>query len=440
MKRKNLSKFVALAMAGAMMIVPIPASAAEVDSEDAAQGTTTGTGDVEGIVNKDVFKVELPTVATGDTTFNFILDPQGLIKDTNGTAYTNATFAPDAKGLYFANAKDDGSTEYKASSPALSAKNKGTTDVDVTLTAAAKDLSGTGYSIGLSDSDAFADKSTSVYLAMVSGSQTAPLTKTGAKITSTLNAAPADAYEVTYNSTDSKYEYGLTAAAQAAGYTGFDSLDFNLVGACNTNADWASAKDATPGVDVAWELERHYIVPVFDGSSNISITYKGADPAVGSLMFTKPDGTTWAPPANVYGSSILINTGEKKISLAATWLNALKGLDAFGIGTYSVKVNNKDYGFIIPAPTPESDGSTSISLAFEGADIAAGSITFTKPNGSAWTPPASAYNDTGLVIDNTAKTLVLSESWLSSIKVLDGFGTGTYSANINGTQYDFILK
>lgn len=281
MKRKNLSKFVALAMAGAMMIVPIPASAAEVDSEDAAQGTTTGTGDVEGIVNKDVFKVELPTVATGDTTFNFILDPQGLITDTNGSAYTDATFAPDAKGLYFANPVTGGTTvEYKASSPALSAKNKGTTNVDVTLTAAAKDLSTADYSIALSDSDTFVDKSTSVYLALVSGSQTATLTKDGATITDTLDAAPADAYEVTYNSTESKYEYGLTAAAQAADYTGFDSLDFNLVGACNTNADWAAAKDATPGVDVAWQLERPKAAP---SAPSAAVFVKGDDTVVSGI-------------------------------------------------------------------------------------------------------------------------------------------------------------
>lgn len=441
MKRKNLSKFVALAMVGAMMIVPIPAAAADVDSEDAAQGTTTGTGDVEGIVNKDVFKVELPTIGDGDTTFNFILDPQGLITDTAGKAYEdeNATFDSNAKGLYFANPKDDNTVEYKASSPSLTAKNKGTTDVDVTLTATAKALSGTGYTIGLSQNDAFSgDRSTSVYLAMVSRGQTAALTNSGAKITDTLNAAPANAYEVTYNDTDGIYEYGLTTAAQAADYNGFDSLDFNLVGACNTTADWAAAKDAAPTVDVAWELERHYVVPVFDGSGNISISYKGTNPTAGNLTFTKPDGTTWAPPATVYDANINIRTADKKLVLTANWLTTLKNLAGFGIGTYSVRINGKDYRFVIPAPTPTSDGSTDISITYTG-DVApvAGSILFTKPNGTTWTPPATAG---GVVVDEATHTITIKATWITTLKNLEGYGTGTYSFDVNGINYDFIIE
>lgn len=442
MKRKNLSKFVALAMAGAMMIVPIPAAAAEVDSEDAAQGTTTGTGDVEGIVNKDVFKVELPTIADGDTTFNFILDPQGLITDTAGKAYEdeNATFDTTANGLYFANPKDDNTVEYKASSPSLTAKNKGTTDVDVTLTAVAKALSGSGYSIGLSDNDAFSgDRSTSVYLAMVSRGQTAALTKSGAKITDTLNAAPANAYEVTYNDTDQKYEYGLTTAAQAADYTGFDSLDFNLVGACNTAADWAAAKDATPTVDVAWELERHYIVPESDGTVAITIPYKGANPAAGAIEFTKPDGSTWTPPAGAYSSNITINTTDKKLVISAGWLESIMNNPAFGKGDYSAKINGKNYAFRLcdPVVIPESDGSVSVVLTYEGADPAAGTIEFTKPDNTTWTPPASAYS-ANIVVDPATKTVTLADTWLAGLTT--SFGVGNYFAEINGTKYQFILK
>lgn len=443
MKRKNLSKFVALALAGAMMIAPLPVSAAEIDSEDAAQGSTSGDGNVEGIVNKDVFKVELPTIPDddSDTTFDFILDPQGLIKDTNGTAHTGATFDENAKGLYFANPQSDNSIKYMGSSPALTAKNKGTTDVDVTLTAAAKALSGSGYTIGLSEDETFAgDKSTSVYLALVSGDQTAALTKDGATITHTLNAAPEDAYEVTYNTTDSKYEYGLTAAAQAADYTGFDSLDFNMTGACNTAADWAAAEAAAPSVDVAWELERHYVVPVFDGSSNISISYKGTDPIAGVLTLTKPDGTTWAPPASVYGSLIHINTTDKKIIVTADWLNTLKINEKYGVGTYSVKLNGKDYRFIIPAPAPESNGTTDIVFTFNGTAPAAGSLQFTKPNGTTWAPPASAYTADTIAINGTAKTITLKSSWITTLKNNTAtYGPGTYSVNIDGTAHEFII-
>lgn len=301
--KKFGKKLMALAMAGVLMCAPLTAFATEVDDESAAQGNLAGTGDVEGIVNKDVFKVVLPTVATGDTTFNFILDPQGLIKDTAGAKYTGATFDANAKGLYFANTVDSATT-YKATSPALTATNKGTVDVDVTLTATAdaatlKDDT-KGYTIGLAADDTFAnDKTTSVYLALVSGDQTAALSADGATITDTLAAAPADAYEVTYDTTDSKYKYGLTAAAQAADYNGFKSIDFSLTGACNTAADWAAAEDAAPSVNVAWTIKKHIddLTVTKTAGSSAPITVTTAAP-VTSARFLKLNGsaTTVAAP------------------------------------------------------------------------------------------------------------------------------------------------
>lgn len=445
MKRKNLSKFVAIALAGAMMIAPLPVSAAEIDSEDAAQGTTSGDGNVEGIVNKDVFKVELPTIPAdnSDTTFDFILDPQGLIKDTNGAAHTGDTFDENAKGVYFANPQDGGGNKYMASSPALTAKNKGTTDVDVTLTATAKALSDSGYAIGLSEDDTFTDdKSTSVYLALVSGDQTAALTKDGATITDTLNAAPADAYEVTYNSTDNKYVYGLTAAAQAADYTGFDSLDFNLTGACNTNADWAAAKDAAPSVDVAWELEKHFEPMETDGSLDAVIPYKGADPAAGSLKFYSPSGTEWAPAANSYPSAVAINTANKTVSVKAATLTALKTKAGFGTGKYTITINGKERSFVLVdkfISTPESDGTTDIVITYKGADPVAGSLKFYSPSGTEWAPNASSY-PSAVAIDTAAKTVSVKAATLANLKPKAGFGTGTYTVEINGTTYSFILK
>lgn len=438
MKKNHLFKLAALAMAGAMAIAPLPVSAAEVDSEDAAQGTTTGTGDVEGIVNKDVFKVELPTIAAGDTTFNFILDPQGLIKDTDGAAHTGATFDENAKGLYFANPQSDSTVKYMASSPALTAKNKGTLDVDVTLSAAANALSDTGYSIGLAPDDTFAgDKATNVYLALVSGDQTVALTDEGATITDTLDAAPADAYEVTYDTTDSKYKYGLTTAAQAADYAGFDSLNFNMTGACNTAADWAAAEAAAPTVDVAWTLERHYVVPESDCSAAITINYKGTDPTAGSLVFTKPDGTTWTPPASAYTSNILINTTNKTLTLTSAWLNSAK--ENFGKGTYSVAINGKDYALVIIDPLPKSDTTTPISLTYTGADPAAdGSLVFTKPDGTTWTPPVAVYDANNIVIDSTNKTVTFEAAWLGTVK--SNFGAGTYAIEINSVKYKFIIQ
>ncbi|MCM1157849.1 MAG: hypothetical protein NC300_09515 [Bacteroidales bacterium] len=438
MKRTSLTKFMALALTGAMLIAPLSVSATEVDDETAAKGDITGAGNVEGIVNKDVFKVVLPTVATGDTTFNFILDPQGLIKDTNGEKYTNATFDVAAKGLYFANPQTDGSTKYMASSPALTAINKGTVAVDVTLTAAAQDLTAadSSYTIGLAADDTFADdKTTSVYLALKSGSQTAALSSDGATITDSLDAAPSDAYAVTYDSTNSKYEYGLTDAAKAADYAGFDSLDFNLSGACNTAADWAAAKDATPGVQVTWTLTKHFEAPVTDGTVDIAIPYTGAKPANGSIEITTPKGNVLKPGAGAYtGGKITVT--DSTITFAAAWLTLQK--NDSGLGIYSFQLNGKTYSFKIVdemVSVPSSNGTTDIVISYTGAKPANGSIEITSPKGNVLKPGAGAYTGGKIVV--TDNTITFTAAWLTSQK--DDNGLGTYTFVINDTSYSFII-
>ena len=270
---KRFKKFVAVATACALMLTPISANA---EGETSAEGSTTGSSQLEGIINKDIFSVVLPTIADDDATFDFIIDPQGLIAATGNAAYPNATFSDADKGLFFKNDADN----YSSTSNSLTAVNKGTGVVDVTLSATADALKDdtAGYSIQLADSASFAssDTTTSLYLALTSGDDTVALTEDGASISTSLDAAPADAYEVKY--ADGAYSYGLTDAAEAADYTGFDSLDFSLTGACNTNADWTAAKDATPTVEVTWALEKH----------------------IDSLKYTKTPGDTSAISVSTY--------------------------------------------------------------------------------------------------------------------------------------------
>ena len=268
---KSFKKFVAVATACALIMTPLSANA---EGETSAEGSTTGSSQIEGIINKDIFSVVLPTIADGDTTFDFIIDPQGLIAATSNAAYANATFSDADKALFFKNDTD----KYSSTSNSLTAVNKGTGVVDVTLSATADALKDdtAGYSIQLADSASFASSNTttSLYLALASGSDTVALTENGASISTSLEAAPADAYEVKYE--NGAYSYGLTDAAQAADYTGFDSLDFNLTGACNTNADWTAAKDATPTVEVTWALKKHYddinITKLASSSAPITVT------------------------------------------------------------------------------------------------------------------------------------------------------------------------
>ncbi len=314
--RKSFKKFMALTMVGTMMFSSV-AMATEV-TEDPAEGSTSGDATIEGIVDKDVFSVVLPTIPEdgSDTTFDFILDPQGLIAATSNAAYEDATFGDG--NLFFANAGES-STSYSATSDALTVTNKGTTEVDVTLTATATGLADEAntYSIGFAEDATFeeTDTATEIYLGLIAGTDNAvALTATGATIKTTLDAAPEDAYEVKY--ADGEYSYGLTDEAAAEEYAGFASLDFKLTGACNSYADWAAAKDATPSVNVAWSLTKHTdnLTVTRTAGDTSAITVTTAAPVTSVTQTKKNDvvgtstvaskyysvsGTTFTLPANI---------------------------------------------------------------------------------------------------------------------------------------------
>lgn len=429
--RKLGTKMAALLIAGAMMITPVTVQAAdtEVTDPDTATGNIQGSGDVEAIVDKDVFAVVLPTVADHASTFDFILDPQEVIKSTNNAAYPGATFN-DHTGVYFNSATDT----YGKDSAVLTATNKSSYDVDITLSATASDLADAtkGYTIPLSSDNTFAnDKTTSLYLALVSGSKTEPLTSKGATITNKIAALP-DAYEIAYDDTAKEYKYQLKASA-----TGFETSTFNMTGACNKAADWTIAKDATPTVDVTWDVSRHYVVPESDTSSPITINYRGTDPTAGTLTFTKPDGSTWAPPAATYNATgISLNTDKKAVVLTSEWLKIIK--KTFGKGTYSVNINNKDYAFNIidKVKLPVTDGTVPVAFTYTGDDPTDGSLVFTKPDKSNWTPPASAYGSY-ITVEPVSKTITLAADWLAILK--NSFGNGIYSVNVNDKDYAFTI-
>lgn len=430
MKKKFVTKIVALAMASAVMVAPVTAQAAdtEVTDPDTATGTVQGSGEVEAIVDKDVFAVVLPTVADHASTFNFILDPQEVIKSTSNAAYANATFN-DHTGVYFNSATDT----YGKDSAVLTAENKSSYDVDITLSATASDLADAtkGYTIPLTSDNTFAnDKTTSLYLALVSGGKTEPLTSEGATITNKIAALP-DAYEIAYDSASSAYKYQIKS-----GTTGFKTCTFNLTGACNKSADWAIAKDAAPKVDVTWTVEKHFETPVSDGSINVVIPYTGNKPANGSISITTPKGTTFTPPAAKYTDGSIVVT-DNTITLNAAWLTVVKGNN--GVGTYSFTVNGKTYSFELVdelVTTPTSDGTTNIEIAYTGAKPADGSIAINTPSGTPFTPPAAKYTDGSITV--TADKITLNAAWLNVVKTNNG--TGTYSFTLNGTTYEFILE
>ena len=430
--RKLGTKMAALLMAGAMMVTPVTVYAAdsEVTDPDTAKGTIEGSGDVEAIVNKDIFAVVLPTVADHASTFDFILDPQEVIKSTNNAAYPGATFN-DHTGVYFKKATD----AYGKDSAVLTATNKSSYDVDITLSATASNLADTtkGYTIPLTGDETFAgDKTTSLYLALVSGDKTIALTADGAMITNKINALP-NAYEIAYDTTASEYKYQLKADA-----TGFKTSSFNLTGACNKKADWSIAKDATPKVDVTWDVSRHFVAPESDGTLDIVIPYTGAKPANGSIAITAPKGNTFTPPAAIYGEKIVIS--DNAITFKAVWTDIVKNNPDNGIGTYTFTLNGKKYSFNIVdeiVTPPTSDGTTDIVISYTGAKPEDGSIEITAPKGNTFTPPVSVYGDRIIVSDDT---ITFKAIWADTVKNNAANGIGTYTFTLNDVDYTFIIE
>ena len=229
----------------------------ETDSATATEETETedvlSEEDPDSSVPADVFKVILPTIPEDDTTFDYILDPQGLIELTDAKKYggTDEVAFEHDKTLYFKTSKsDDGRPVYDNVSNALTVTNMSSREVQITVKATITSSEG----ITMSESSTFdaGDTSPSIYLALTDGTNTIPITSEDAVINAVIDA-PEDAYETVWDGEKNVYE--LTDAAKEDDYDGFQTYSFWLTGACNANADWSKVEGQIPEVCVVWEVE-----------------------------------------------------------------------------------------------------------------------------------------------------------------------------------------
>lgn len=344
----KLKQITALTLTAAMAA----GSSMAVLADDPNSGHLEGSGEVEGVVSTDVFSVVLPTVTPSDTTYKFILDPEGLIAKTENERYANAVFEPDANLFFKLKDQDaDSKDQYKSTSDAQEIINKSTMDVDVTLTATVTPGKGV---VMTSDKTFTDDTSTSVYLALTDGAATDPQveavgTNNKAVMTASIDKAADDAYEVKWNSTDNKYEYVLTDKAKAADYTGFEKFSFALTGACNTAGDWSELADAAPTVDVMWKVAKHadLSAPSIPQSSytaaantalEVDVNLGEGDTAatgISSITFVKPSGDQ----ATIDSSKYTLSDGT--LTLAAAWIDGqISGIGSGNSRTYTVTFND----------------------------------------------------------------------------------------------------
>lgn len=212
-------------------------------ADPAGTGSSGGTGGIEGVVNMDVYTAILPTEA--DDAYNYIADPQGLIRKTDAAKYSGATFGEGT--LFFKNSD----TAYSNTSNAAKIVNQSSKNLSVSVTAKATAASG-GATLAASNTFTGTDKE--VYLGITDsaeGSTEAALTGAGTTKTAVLGAAPEDAYEYSY-STDAGYSYKLKSDVSAYN---FAEYSFQITGAANDKAtNWASDTEL-PAVEVTWTVD-----------------------------------------------------------------------------------------------------------------------------------------------------------------------------------------
>ncbi len=260
---KNYKRILACVLAGTMVM----GSSLVVLADDgqSSNGNTTGVGELEGTVETDVFSVELPTLADLDTTFDFILDPEGLIQKTDAERYNGATFGEGT--LFFANVTEDEdgdpTTSYSNTSDALVVTNKSSIAVDVSLSATVSEYDG----ITLSEDKSFTDDtSASMYLAIKAGDEDTEtaVTASGASVSEEMAAAAEGAYELKWDATandgDGAYTYKLVANEDLPDDP-FATYSFQLTGASNSAGDWSGLAEAAPSVEVVWNVTPHSDLP-----------------------------------------------------------------------------------------------------------------------------------------------------------------------------------
>lgn len=236
----NVRKLTAFAL---VMAIASPISV----SAGMDEGNEIGTGKVEGIVDKDVYQVVLPTVSSH--TFDFIIDPEELINQTGGAGYKGKTFEADAT-LFFRRTDNGAREDYSNTSNPITIINKGSTPIDVSLEVRMLPSSLGGIRM-TKDRDFKGDTSTSLYLAVVDGNNVMPVGTDGVSIDTTLEAAPKDAFEYGYDKERGKYTYTLKKNLDN---NIFAARSFQITGAANENGSWSEFTKVSPKMTVSWKI------------------------------------------------------------------------------------------------------------------------------------------------------------------------------------------
>lgn len=236
-------RFLAVLLA-TTMVLGSAVTAFATDPTTSASGTgdaVVGQGAAEGYVDTSVTKVVLPT--TTATTFAFIMDPQEMLKTTDGARLGTAWTQPENDTfVYFKTASG-----YANESDTVFFINKSTvTDLDVTVKAVVEDASTKAIALDTKANAAHGaaaladDADAKLYLGLKVGGVTTALAS-GATGTTTVVAADKapNEYTIVYDTKAKAYKY-----AEKAGST-FQAVPISVEGSVSHKATDENAPKLT---------------------------------------------------------------------------------------------------------------------------------------------------------------------------------------------------
>lgn len=315
---KGKKKAIAIALAATMTM----GSTLTVFAAETGSGTTSGKGENEGHVEKEVINVVLPVVPeTTGSPFEYIADPERLIQLTAGARYEDFTF-PEADGdtgVYFL----VGEKEYANTSTTLQVINKSSCDVTITVTAKATPSDG-DKDLALATSST-TSKEAPLYLNLKVGQTDQVISTTEAEVAKTIEGN-ADNFEVKY--TGDGYEYVPKVTAYS-----WKALNISLNGAVSESA--VITDDTTvPTVDVTWAFAKAADDATADTTEQVVYEDAGEPGIISVSDFIKVD------PQKVV---IQFSAGLGDKALDVDGVTLLKGSDrtAANAGVYSVDMANR---------------------------------------------------------------------------------------------------
>lgn len=200
------------------------------------------------VMGEDVVSISLPVVSESETSvFDFILDPQGLLYETDAVRYGGGRVEEGATLLFH---NKEGEYDFSGRSDWMTVTNRSTVPVRVTVTAQVTDFG----DVRLAESDDFGESTEpEVYLAIEDDQgNILPLSADEpATINLEMASAPENTYVFRLDEENHTYEYGM---GMDPDLVDFDTYSFGLVGACNANAEWQNIS-VHPAITVTWYVE-----------------------------------------------------------------------------------------------------------------------------------------------------------------------------------------